>query len=66
MNDPLHNVAGDRWFNVGLQMDKRISKGTNIITAEMTFNCHRGHALIYDSTFHPSEEIKLEQSKGKK
>ena len=47
-------------------MDKRISKGTNIITAEMTFNCHRGHALIYDSTFHPSGEIKSEQSKGKK
>ena len=32
----------------------------------MTFNCHRGFALIYDSTSMPTSELNLEKPIGKK
>ena len=60
-----HFLAGDRWFNVGIQIAKSISKETNILTSEMTFNCHRGYALIYDSTSMPTSELNLEKPIGK-
>ena len=46
-------------------MAKSISKETNILTSEMTFNCHRGYALIYDSTSMPTLELNVEKPIGK-
>ena len=69
MNNWLHSdnhfLAGDRWFNVGVQIAKSISKETNTLTSEITFNCHRGYALIYDSTSMPPSELNLEKPIGK-
>ena len=40
----IHFKAGDRWFNIGIQLGKLIDQNT--LSCEMTLNCHRGYAIL--------------------
>ena len=40
----LKYLGGKRYFNVGIQLKSLLKE--DVIEAEMTFNCHRGSALI--------------------
>ncbi len=42
-------IAGGRWFNVGIQIKSSTLNAANtFVEAEMTFNCHRGRAVIFN------------------
>jgi hypothetical protein len=43
-------LAGQRWFNVGIQIKTTQVKSESILKAELTFNCHRGNAIILNQS----------------